>query len=105
MPLYFCSPPPCWTCRRHLILSPGAITEVVKIPLNAPAKNSLVLLSCFPGSSSSNFFPTPKPKKEMAKIGATPKLINNDHQIKNILLKLCNQIKKFLKDRKPSELN
>ena len=28
------------TCRRHLILSPGAIMAVVKIPESIPAANS-----------------------------------------------------------------
>lgn len=64
--------PPCCTCKRHLIRSPGAMTEVVKIPENAPAQNNLLFDSGVSSSFCNNFFPTPKPKKLIAKIGATP---------------------------------
>jgi hypothetical protein len=47
------------------------MTEVVNMPENAPAANSLVF-ERGASPSESNFFPTPNPKKLMAKIGATP---------------------------------
>lgn len=52
--------------------SPGAMIDVVKMPENAPAANSCVLVSCSSGDFCCKRFPKPNPKKLMAKIGATP---------------------------------
>lgn len=52
--------------------SPGAIIEVVKIPENAPARNSCVRVSLSSGELICNRFPTPNPMKLIANIGATP---------------------------------
>lgn len=45
---------------------------VVKIPENAPAAKSCVLVNCSSGVFCCKRFPNPNPKKLIAKMGATP---------------------------------
>lgn len=54
--------------------SPGTIMIEVKMPENAPAQNNCdgVMFSCLSPEDKNIRFPSPKPKKLIANIGATP---------------------------------
>ena len=60
------------TCKRHFILSPGAMMTVVKTPLSMPALNSCMADSCSSGVFCCRRLPIPNPRKHTANIGVTP---------------------------------
>ena len=56
----------------HLILSPGAMIEVVNTPEIAPATASCCKFNSWSGCVCCSFFPNPNPAKLNANMGATP---------------------------------
>ena len=56
----------------HLILSPGAMIEVVNTPEIAPATASCRKFNSWSVWVCCSFFPNPKPAKLNANMGATP---------------------------------
>ena len=74
----------CLTCKRHLILSPGAMTIVVITPDSAPAAANCPGLKASSGVVCWIFFPIPNPIKLMANIGVdatigAPRPENREH--------------------------